>query len=57
MMPVRNAARERGAVPGAQQLLATISHQREFAFHDPDEFIFVAVPVTLARPAAGLNDG
>src|SRR5882757_3845343 len=57
MMPIINATLERGAVPGAQQFLATVSHQREFAFHDPDEFILVAVPVTLARPTAGLNDG
>src|SRR5882757_404525 len=57
MMPILNATLERGAVPGAQQLFATFSHQREFAFHDPDEFILVAVPMTLARPAAGLNDG
>src|SRR5260370_2112153 len=56
MMPILNATLERGAVPGAQQFLATVSHQREFAFHDPDEFILVAVPVTLARPASGLND-
>src|ERR1700730_13739724 len=55
MMSIRHATPERGAIPGAQQLLATVSHQREFAFHDPDEFILVAVPVTLARPAAGLN--
>src|ERR1035441_2023731 len=56
MMSILHATPERRAVPGAQQLLAIVSHQREFAFHDPDEFILVAVPVTLARPAAGLND-
>jgi hypothetical protein len=56
MMPILHATPERRAVSGAQQLLATISHQGEFAFHDPDEFILVAVPVALARPGAGLDD-
>ena len=56
MLPL-DAALKRGAVSGAQPFLATISHQDEFAFHNPDKFVFVAVPVTLARPAAWLNDG
>ena len=55
-MPVLNATRERGAVSGAQQFLAAVGHQGEFALHDPDEFL-LAVSVTLARPGAGLDNG
>jgi hypothetical protein len=48
MMSIFHATAERCAVPRSQQLFATAGHEREFTFQDPDEFIFVAVPVTLA---------
>ena len=48
MMSIIHATAERRAITGSQNLLSSVGHERELAFQDPDEFIFVAVPVTLA---------
>ena len=40
------------AIAGAQHRLAAIFDQRHFAFEHEDKFIFVRMPVALARPIA-----
>jgi len=52
-MPVALAARKAGAIAGAQQFLAVVADQHDFAAQHVDEFVLVGVPVTLARPDAG----
>ena len=52
-LAVGNAGAKADAVPGAQDLLTRITHQHDLAFEDVHELVLGAVPVTLARPAAG----
>jgi hypothetical protein len=42
----------KAAIAGAQHRLAAIFDQRLFAFEHIDEFVFVRMPVALARPIA-----
>jgi hypothetical protein len=51
------AASEGGAISGPQHLLAAVGDQRQLALEHPHQFVLMAVPVTLARPGAGLDDG
>jgi hypothetical protein len=51
------AASERGAISGLQHFLAAIGDQRQFALEHPHKFVLMAVPVTLAGPGAGFDDG
>src|SRR6516165_9638410 len=49
-MAVARAFRKSGAVAGAQQGLAVVFDQREFAVEHIDEFVFMRMPMALARP-------
>jgi hypothetical protein len=51
------AGSEGGAISGMQHFFATVGDQRQLALKHPDQFVFMAVPVTLAGPGAGLDDG
>ena len=53
VMTVAGAFGEGRAVTGAQDRLAPILDQRQFAFEHVDELVFVRMPVALARPVAG----
>ena len=47
------AGRESGGVAGAQDFLAVIANQHDFAGHDVDKFVAACVPVPLTGPGAG----
>src|SRR5262245_35029740 len=51
-MTVARAFRKGRAITGAQHRLAIIFDQRQLAFEYIDEFVFVRMPVALARPIA-----
>jgi len=51
------AVSERGAISGPQHLLATVGDQRQLTLEHPHQFVLMAVPVTLAGPSAGFDDG
>src|SRR5262245_5028657 len=51
-MAVAGAFWKGRAIAGAQHRLAAIFDQRQFAFEHVDEFVFVRMPVALARPVA-----
>jgi len=50
-------ASERGAISGPQHFVATVRDQRQLALEHPHQFVLMAVPVTLAGPGAGFDDG
>jgi hypothetical protein len=47
---------ERGAVPGAQYFFASVGYQRQLTIEYPNEFVLVAMPMTLTGPSSRLND-
>jgi hypothetical protein len=51
------AASERSAISGPQHFVASVGDQRQLALEHPHQFVLVAVPVTLAGPGAGFDDG
>jgi hypothetical protein len=51
------AGSERRTIAGTQHFLATVGDQRQIALEHPHQFVLMAVPVTLAGPGAGLDDG
>jgi hypothetical protein len=51
------AASERGAVSGPQHFLATVGDQCQLALEHPHQFVLKGMPVTLAGPPAGFDDG
>lgn len=53
MVAVAAVFGEGGAVAGLEQRLAAVLDQRQFALQHIDELVLMAVPVALARPAAG----
>jgi hypothetical protein len=57
MMPIGIATPERGALPGAQCLFASIGNQCQLAIQNPDELVLMAMPVTLTGPGTWLDDG
>ena len=57
MMTVRIACLERSAIPGTENFLAGVGDESQFAFHYPNEFVLVTVPVTLAGPTAWRDHG
>src|SRR4029077_15208518 len=57
MVAIGVAPPEGGAVAGTQHLFAGVGDQRQLALQHPDEFVLVAVPVTLAGPGAWPDDG
>jgi hypothetical protein len=56
VMAVGITTPERRAVAGAQCLLASVGDQRQFAFEHPDEFVLMAVPVTLTGLGSRLDN-
>jgi hypothetical protein len=54
-MAVVHARLEPGRVPGAQQLLAGVRDQHDFAAQHVDELVLVRMPVALARPHTRLE--
>src|SRR5579862_8100838 len=57
VVPVGIAGLESGAIARTQRLLAAVADEAKLAFNHPNELILVAVPVALARPAAGRDHG
>src|ERR1700722_6964751 len=52
-MAIAGAFRKRRAIARAQHRLAAVFDERQLAFEHVDELVLVAVPMALARPAAG----
>src|SRR5678816_2969659 len=52
-MPVALAGGKSGAVASAQDFLAAVGHEHEFAAQLVDKLVLVRMPVTLARPHSG----
>src|ERR1700733_7304334 len=56
MMAVGIATPERRAVPPAERFFAGVGNQCQFTIEHPDEFVLMAVPMTLAGPGSVLDD-
>ena len=51
------AGSEGGALSGTQHLVTTVGDQRQLPLEHPHQFVLMAVPMTLAGPSAGFDDG
>ena len=50
-MAICDACREARTVARLQDLLTNVGNENDLAFDDPDELVFVGVPVALAGPS------
>jgi len=56
MMTIGIATPERRAISGAQNFFAGVGDQRQLAIEHPDEFVLMAMPMTLAGPSPRLDN-
>lgn len=56
MVTIRITTPERDAVAGAEGFFPRVGNQCQFSIEHPDEFVLLAMPVTLTGPCPGLDD-
>ena len=50
VMAIDDARREAGTIARLQDVLSSVGDENDLPFNDPDELVFVRVPVALAGP-------